>query len=298
MVDGRYLLRRAGIDDADLESEVLLRHVLRIERAELMRRLSDTMDPPDLERFEGLIQRRLAREPTAYILGRREFYGREFIVTPDVLIPRPDTETLAEAALELARAWRPPTRAPSPDEMVEPFMARRLAQESRLVIVDVGTGSGAIAVTLALGLPAAKLYASDVSQTALLVAQRNADRLGANRRIVFLQGDLMMPPRVDMIVANLPYIPAQVIDGLEPEVRDYEPRLALYGGDDGLDLIRQLLTQAPRHLNSGGSVCLEIGLDQGEAVSALAVAALPGAEVSVRNDLGGRPRVVLAKTRP
>jgi release factor glutamine methyltransferase len=277
---GRDRLRAGNIEDAELEAEVLLRHVLDFDRAGFLQRLADPIDATNARRFDTLIARRLDHEPSAYITGHREFYGRDFLVTPDVLIPRPDTETLIEAAMEIAGA------------------KQSVGSNQPVSVVDVGTGSGAIAITLALELPDATLYATDTSPKALQVARSNAERLGASG-IMFLRGDLLarLVTPVDLLIANLPYVPAHVVDRLEPEVRDHEPRLALDGGADGLDLIRRLLQQAPSHLKPGGAVLLEVGFDQAEAVSALALAWLPDSDMSVRNDLARRPRVLIVRRR-
>jgi release factor glutamine methyltransferase len=295
---GRRRLEGAGIEDAGIEAEVLLRHALRsgdelrtaaetgaesrVSRATLFAQLRDLLDKAVLERYEGYLARRLAHEPSAYITGHKEFYGLDFEVTPAVLIPRPETETLVEAALQLARKGldaSPPARSGAPG----------------VIIADIGTGSGCIAVALALALREARLIATDVSREAIEVARRNAARHGVDRRIEWRRGDLLEPlkERVDLIVANLPYVKTSEWAALPPELRVHEPRAALDGGHDGLDLIRRLLSGTARRLRPGGAVCLEVGDGEAEAVAAWAVQVIPGARTETRPDLGGRPRVVV-----
>jgi release factor glutamine methyltransferase len=286
-VAARNRLRRAGIDDANFEAELLLRHALGLgqNRGALLTRLAEPSDLADaaLASYEALMARRLAREPSAYILGRREFAHLDLEVTRAVLIPRPETETVAEQAIRLARELRKHDQR-SPDEA--------------LVIADVGTGSGAIALTLARALPDATVIATDVSPEALEVAQRNAARHALEGRIVFLRGDLLAPltQRIDVLVANLPYVMSSDLAAAQPEVRDFEPSLALDGGPDGLDLIRRLLAEARDRLRHPAVVVLEIGADQAETSRLAATDAWPHAHVSVVNDLAGRARVLIVQT--
>ncbi len=278
LLEARDRLSAGGIEDAELEADVLLRYVLGdVSRASLFQRLGDAIDAATAARYETLLARRLAHEPSAYITGRREFYGLEFAVTPDVLIPRPETETLVEAVIGLAKTLPPTLRGP--------------------LIADVGTGSGAIAVALAVSLPRAEIWATDASYAALRVAASNVRRHGVERRVALRHGDLLLPldRRVDVIVANLPYVSTQDWSHLEPELREHEPRLALDGGSDGLDLIEALLRQAPRYLRPHGAVVLEFALGQEDAVERLARASLPGASVRVLDDLTHRPRALVAQ---
>lgn len=270
----RLRLQQAGIDQSDLEAEVLLRHALGLDRTAFFASLKDEAPSAALKRFDGYIERRLRLEPTAYITGVREFFGLEFEVTPAVLIPRPETETLVEAAIELSKSRGRIRRGP--------------------VIADVGTGSGAVAVALAKNVPRSDVYATDSSAEALAVAERNARRHDAER-VMCLRGDLLspLPEYADIIVANLPYVPSRDIDGLEPEVRDYEPRSALDGGPDGLGVIRRFLAEAPRYLRPNGCVCIEFGDRQAEAIRRLARAACPGMRLQVVKDLAGRDRVLV-----
>jgi release factor glutamine methyltransferase len=275
--NARRRLEQAGIPDAGLEAEVLLRHVLGFDRTQLFQRLQDHLDPEASARFEMLIARRLEHEPLAYITGHREFYRLDFEVSPATLIPRPETETLVQVALE---------------------MAQRLPEDATPVIADVGTGSGAIAVALAHALPRARIYATDLSSAALAVAGRNAERLGVRDRVLFRAGDLLEPvdEPLDIIVANLPYVTTGDWQALPPELHDHEPRSALDGGADGLDVIRRLLQQAPAHLKPAGAICLEFGADQAQPLVVMARQHFPGAQVSCRQDLAGRPRVITIYT--
>jgi release factor glutamine methyltransferase len=305
LAHARHRLDAAGIEDAALEAEVLLRHALSpplpeeegggeggsfggeaLSRAGLYARLHEALDATAGARFEALLRRRLAREPTAYITGWREFYGLDFEVTPAVLIPRPETETLVEAAIEIAR------------KRIGSFLPARLEGPSRserpLRIADIGTGSGCIAIALAVHLPPVRVIATDVSEAALDAARRNARRNGVGDRIDFRRGDLLSPldRPVDLLLANLPYVKSADVPHLEPELRDHEPHLALAAGPDGLDLIRRLLEAAPAYLTQGGAVLFEFGIGQAEALTVLASIAFPNAAINVLPDLAGRPRVL------
>lgn len=275
LASGRHRLADAGIDDAGLEAEVLLRHALGLSREALLSRLNDAIDPAAACRFEEVLARRLAHEPTADITGHREFFGLDFEVTPATLIPRPETEILVEAAIELAKPRGRIRRGP--------------------VIADIGTGCGAIAVALALNISRSEIYAVDISPEALKVAGRNAERHGVAGRVMLYRGDLLtpLPEFVDIIVANLPYVPTTELEHLPPEIRDHEPRLALDGGPDGLNVIRELLREAPRYLRPKGCVCLEFGFGQTEALKAAARRHFPGYSLQVRKDLAGIDRVLL-----
>jgi release factor glutamine methyltransferase len=281
----RQRLRDAGTEDADIESELLLREALRgpgaslPSRSYLYQRLDDPLSPAATARLASIIERRMQREPVAYITGEREFRGLTFEVSTAVLIPRPETELLVDRALALLR--------------------QRCATGRRAIVVDIGTGSGAIAVSLAVEEPRASVYATDVSHEALGVASRNVERHGMVRQLRLAHGYLMEPldSYVDLIVANLPYVTTEDWRSLPPELREHEPRLALDGGEDGLDLIRALLHQAPRYLRPGGAVCLEFGIEQRDAIVAAVEAAFPGAGVEMVEDFAGIPRVLVARSR-
>ncbi len=255
-----------------LDAPLLLGYVLGVERTYLYAHPEHRITPEQSARFHDLITRRANGTPIAYLTGTHPFYDlpHDLVVTPDVLIPRPETEHLIDAALSWAK--------------------HRTVHR----IVDVGTGSGVIAVTLATKLPNAAVIAVDVSRAALEVACQNAARYDLSERICFVQGDLLAPlvglRGCDLLVANLPYIPHADLAGLS--VTDHEPRLALDGGPDGLDLVRRLLQQTPVVLAEESMVLLEIGAGQGTTVAALARNTLPDAQIDVLPDYAGHDRVV------
>lgn len=265
-------------DRARLDAETLLLHVTGKDRAWLLTHREDDFGGCTAARFASLVQRRLTGEPIQYITGEAEFYGLPFRVTPDVLIPRPETEHLVEAALALAKRYE------------------------RARIVDVGTGSGAIAVALAHHLPEARITAIDLSATALDVARENARRNGVESHIQFLEGDLLAPilksegtgSTFDIIVSNPPYVPGADRYSLSVEVRDYEPALALFAGEDGLDVYRRLIPAAYAGLAAGGYIALEIGFGQSQQVGGILAAGGFGT-IAFTPDLQGIPRVASAQ---
>jgi release factor glutamine methyltransferase len=267
-------LQAAGIEDARLEAEVLLRHALDLDRAHLYARLQEDLSPRDQAVFHSLLTRRLAHEPSAYIVGRREFYGLDLETTPAALVPRPETELLVDEAIA------------------------RACHHERPLIVDVGTGSGAIAVALAVHLPAAALVAIDVSREALALAARNARRHGVKNRISFLQADLLAPlaQPADIIIANLPYVTSAEWEALPPEIQEHEPRAALDGGPDGLREIERLLGQAPSRVRAGGSLLVELGPPQAAPALALARRRFPGAATRILPDAAGLDRLLAIDT--
>jgi release factor glutamine methyltransferase len=262
-------LLSAHTDRPHVEAELLLAHLLHQPRAYLWAHPEATLTPQQAADYAACVQRRAAGEPLPYITGQIEFFGLMFTVTPDVLIPRPETETLVEAAL----AW--------------------LTAHSDAVAVDVGTGSGCIAVALAVHAPSLRLYATDISPAALQMARANAERHEVAERITFLEGDLLipLPEPVHLIVSNPPYVADDEWDALPLSVQQ-EPRLALLSGADGLDAIRRLLAQAQSRLVPGGLMLVEIGERQGVATQALARAAFTRADVSILPDLAGKDRVL------
>jgi release factor glutamine methyltransferase len=274
-------LQAAGIEDAWLEAEVLLRHTLRLDRAHLYARLQEDLSTGDQAVFHSLLARRLAHEPTAYIVGQREFYGLDLETTPAALIPRPETELLVEEAI--ARASLPERQAP---------------YSERLLIVDVGTGNGAIAIALAVHLPRAAVVATDLSREALALALRNARRHGVESRVSFLQADLLAPlaQPADLIVANLPYVRSGDWQALPLEIRKHEPRAALDGGPDGLREIERLLRQAPSYLRPGGSLLVELGPRRAAPALALARRCFPGAAARIVLDAAGLDRLLVIDT--
>lgn len=277
----RRTLEAADDPEAALEAEVLVMRALHLTRAQLYSRRGDEADGQVADQLAAEAERRAKGEPLAYITGQREFYGIDFLVDPRVLIPRPETELLVDEAL----AWL------------------RGRQGQRLTVVDVGTGSGAIAVSIARNFPGARMYAVDASAGALEVAAQNAERAGVAGRVMFLEGDLLAPLQVkaDLLVANLPYVREDQMPlwcGATQVELAWEPFDALCGGPDGLDVIRRLLEQAPAALNAGGAALLEIGADQGPAAGALAQTAFPDARVVVKKDLAGLDRLVVAHLPP
>ncbi len=261
---------QAGSDSAGLDAQVLLGAVLGVDRTYLLAHPEQVLLPEQEVRFTTLVERCAAGEPLAYLLGRRAFYDRELIVSPAVLVPRPETELLLEKALTFARS-RPSLRA-----------------------VDVGTGSGALAVTLAALCPHAIVYATDMSPLALDIARQNAALHHTN--VTFFEGDLLLPLvesdiQIDLIMANLPYIPSDEVPALA--VSRYEPIMALDGGADGLDLVRRLLVQGRKLINPHGLTLLEIGAGQGDAASREALAVFPEAQVAVGLDYAGLDRIVV-----
>jgi release factor glutamine methyltransferase len=267
-----------------LDAELLLARVLDVTRAELLRDPERVLTADEAAEFQALLSRRLAREPVAYILGHRAFRTIDLEVTRDVLIPRPDTETLVDVALEELHAV--PLAGPDPED--EPLA------------IDVGTGSGCIALALAAEDPFVHVVATDVDPGALAVARGTAARLGLARRVEFVLSDLFHDVGerpFDLVVSNPPYIPADEYVALELNVRDYEPRLALYGGVDGLDFYRRLVPGAALLLRPGGMLAVEVGRGQADAVAGIFEAAGAFGAVRTRDDLAGVPRVVYAHRR-
>jgi release factor glutamine methyltransferase len=281
------------------DAETLLVHVLRmnvpdINLAWLIAHESESLAPDSAATFRELTNRRLAGEPIQYIVGKAEFYGLPFYVNRDVLIPRPETEHLVEKAIELARKLKEPGAIP---ERHYPHL--HLVTDLR--IVDVGTGSGAIAVALADALRSARITAIDISAAALKTARANAARNGAGNirfgNIRFIEGDLLRPvagEQFEIVVSNPPYVPESDREGLSAEVREFEPAQALFAGEDGLAIYRRLIPAAFDALVPGGFVLLEIGYGQREAIrSLLAGAGFRGIEFF--DDLQKIPRVVIAR---
>jgi release factor glutamine methyltransferase len=269
---GRSQLRHTS-PTPDLDARLLLQHLLGQPHTYLIAHGERPLTPSQIQQYQSLLKRAQQSEPIPYMIGEAPFYGFTFRVTPDVLIPRPETEQLVEMVL----AWAAPRGA--------------------MQIVDVGTGSGCIAVSLAHHLPQASVTAVDLSPTALAIAQENARRL-TDQSITFLEGSLLSPlaHKVDLIVANLPYITDGEWTMLDDGVKLHEPALALRGGSDGLMSIHALLQQAGEKLNPGGAVFLEIGWRQGTAVTRLATTHFPAATVTLTADFAGHDRIITIQT--
>jgi release factor glutamine methyltransferase len=306
-------LREAHVASFTLAAELLLLHVLGRDRTWIYSHPEEQVSPADADRYFALLARRAAGEPTQHLTGKQEFWGLEFEVTLDVLIPRPETEHLIEVALDRLAVRE-----------IRTGRKQTLTGEG-LQIADIGTGSGCIAITLAEELPSATIYATDISPAALAVAQRNAARHSVADRIHFIESNLLekvstvgaryiMPlrshganpevhessvtshqsPFFDLIVSNPPYVGRREKETLEREVRDHEPELALYGGEEGYEFYADLITQSAAHLKPGALLVLELGHNSLPAVQPL-LESPTWTNVGVTNDLAGIPRVIAAE---
>ena len=262
-----------GVDDPQMEAQVLLAHLLSMSRAQLYTDLPEPIPADAQDRYDRIVERRAVGEPVAYLTGHREFYGLDLHVDSRALIPRPETELLVELALNRASVME------------------------RCLIAEVGIGSGAVAVSLARHLPAAIIYATDLSTEALEVAAINCRSYGVEDRVRLLQGDLLgpVPEKVDIIVSNPPYVNRRDLSSLPIEIREHEPRVALDGGADGLDVIRRLLPQVRGSLKPGGTFLMEMGYDQAPRVRELACKAFPESEIDLVEDLAGIKRVLAVR---
>jgi len=259
------------VDVPQLTAEVILAHALNITRTQLLARSDETLTPEQLVRFQTDLARVVNGEPLAYVVGHREFYDLDLITDQRALIPRPETECLIEYALA------------------------RFADHPAPVIADVGTGCGAIAITLAKHLPRARMIATDLSADAIELARTNAGRNEVEARIDFRVGDLLEPigEPLDLLAANLPYIDDKDWPFLAKTIRGHEPRMAFLGGPDGLDLVRRMLHDAPRIMRSGSLILMEIGAYQGEDVTAIARQSFPNARISIKPDYAGLDRLTV-----
>ncbi len=274
---GRRLLIQAGQDSDRLDTQVLLEHVLGIDRAILYTHPEREVTAEQEQRFLSLIERRTQGEPIAYLIGHEEFYGLDFLVDKRVLIPRPETEMLVETALLLLR--------------------ERLATRQTPLIADIGTGSGAIPITLAVEEPRLPyLYAVDISLDALAVAQQNCLRHSVEHRVRLLHGDLLtpLPEPVDMLIANLPYVGTDEVDVMTRDVLNYEPHQALFSGPNGLDVLQRFFEQvrSTEKLKPHGTMLLEIGYRQREPLTKLLSTILPDATVIFQKDYAGWNRML------
>ena len=276
----QYLVTRlqdAGCDCARQEATAILRHVTGQSTAAFFATLQRALSPAELATAEAFLERRLTREPLQHILGSVDFYGRTFLIDSRALVPRPETELLVDAAVAMA--------------------ADLPLAKGALEFADVGTGSGCIAVTLAHELPHARITATDVSRAALELAQLNVAKHGVGSRVRLVESDLLsaVTGPLSAIVANLPYVRTSDISELQPEVSRFEPRRALDGGADGLDIIRRLVHRAPELLPPGGGLCLETGLGQASAVLSILEAQQQWCALRTQRDLQGIVRVVSAR---
>ncbi|MFB3895864.1 MAG: peptide chain release factor N(5)-glutamine methyltransferase [bacterium] len=271
-------LNRVGIDSARLDSEVLLSHVLGCDRAYLLVHGEKKINADQWSVFQKLVARREKHEPVAYLIGHKEFMGLDFLVTPDVLIPRPETEIIVETAINLAGKMQQPK------------------------ILDIGCGSGCIVISLAKHIQTVKCYTTDISQRAITIAQQNETRILGNNQIQFIEKDLFpeiseLETKFDIIVSNPPYITESELASLASDIRDYEPQRALNGGVDGLTIIRKIIKEAPRYLNNDGYLILEIGDKQAPAVRKLVEETGRFAVQSTQfiSDLAGKERILITK---
>ena len=273
LTDGKRLLASKNIGSSALDAALLLAEVSVLSREKLITHNDHTLNEMQCRHYYDLLERRCRGESIAYIVGRKEFWGLEFSVSPAVLVPRPDTEILVEAALNVLGTGN---------------------GQRHFSLLDLCTGCGAVAIAIKHTCPDAEVWAADISEEALIVARKNAETLGCT--IIFLQGDLYnalnQGRRFFLITANAPYIPSANIDSLAAEVRN-EPRLALDGGIDGLDIIRQIIAAAPQHLEAGGSLVLEADPSQMEVIAAL-MKCSGFSEPVLHQDLGGNNRVIAA----
>ncbi len=277
-------LRGAGVPSHTLAAELLLMHALGRDRTWLYAHPEEQVSSADAQHFFALVARRANGEPTQHLTGKQEFWGVEFEVTPDVLIPRPETEHVIEVALDRLAVR-------------ELRAGRKLTLSGEgLQIADIGTGSGCIAIALAKELPAAAIYATDISRPALAVAERNAKRQNVADRVRFSEGNLLdgIAPLLDLIASNPPYIGRREAASLMREVRDHEPEIALYGGEEGYEFYADLITQSAAHLKPTGLLVLELGHNSLPAVQPL-LDAPAWTNVAVTTDLAGIPRVLAAE---
>lgn len=264
------------IEEPHLEAEILLAHALGIKRIQIYTMHDRVLSDEELAAFKKLILRRIKREPTAYIIGYRPFMSLDFGVTKDVLIPRPETEILAEEAIEIIKQ----------------------SEKKDVSVLDIGTGSGAIAISIAKYCPTARVWATDISKAAIEVAGNNAKKHGVGDRITFFTGDLLSPvdknQKFDIIASNPPYIKTSDIETLQPEITQFEPVRALDGGPDGLAYYRKIAAQAPEYLSEKGHLLLEVGIGQAESVAEMAQVAGVFPIIKKIRDHSAIERVVLA----
>jgi release factor glutamine methyltransferase len=272
-------LTSKGIDSPRLSAELLLSYVLELKRIELYTQFERNVTGQQLDRLHDLVERAGQHEPVAYLVGKTEFYSLEVDITPDCMIPRPETELLVERAIEFLRT-----------------------RSGKQFVCDLCTGSGCIAVAIARNYPSAHIIATDISDAALSVAAKNIEKHQLEERIRLLCGDLFDPlvpqlevDRFDLIVCNPPYVSAAEFEKLDKNVKDYEPKIALFAGDDGLDIYRRIIERVEQFLKPDAVLMLEIGYSQGQAVRQLFEQANRFGEITIEKDFHGNGRVVIAK---
>lgn len=277
-------LKRFKVPEAKIDAEYLLSHILKCKRQELYLNPNTQLTNQEINTFKGFIQKRSKREPLQYIIGEEEFRGLIFKVTRDVLIPRPETELLVEEAVKIIERQR----------------AKGKGQKTN--VIDLCTGSGCIAVSIAKEIDNCKVYATDISEKALAVAKENAKGHRVEDRITFLQGSFLEPlkdkgleGKIDIMLSNPPYVSKKDMEKLQPEIKEYEPPLALYGGEDGLDSYRTIIPDAISYLKDGGCLIFEIGYGQAEGVKELFGKNLAYVKIEIIKDLSGIERVVKAR---
>jgi len=269
----RQTLASVNSDEVGIESELLLCHVLGISKTKLYSEPQRVLTPTEIKELQHSTNRCLLHEPIAYILEHGDFYGHDFYVNHHVFIPRPETELLVEEAINFAH--------------------NHSISQNEFILADIGTGSGAIAISVALALPQAKVYAIDITTSTLHVAHINCQRHHVTQQITLLQGNLLepLPEPVNVIIANLPYVKNHELRMLAPETIDFEPSVALIGGEDGLNVIRQLLNQIQGKICPGGCLLLEIGYGQKEPITSLINSHFAQASIEIIPDLAGIERI-------
>lgn len=273
---GKSELKGADVLEPESSAEVLLAEVLNLSRTEIFAKSGDSLTKSELKKYQKFIKRRKNHEPVWQIIGKVDFWGMEYVVTKDVLVPRPETEILVQKVLDRAKI-----------------------QNRTLKVLDLGTGSGTIVVALANALNNCSFYASDISGAALGVAKKNAKNLAKEANIQFKKGDLLNPwsgQKFDIICANLPYIPHEEMDGLAFDVIHHEPRVALDGGTKGIEIYERFVQELPEMLEPAGVAFCEIGIEQGKLLESLVGQHLPKAKVEVISDLSNIDRVVIITT--
>ncbi|NOX97335.1 MAG: peptide chain release factor N(5)-glutamine methyltransferase [Nitrospirae bacterium] len=293
---GSGYLEEQGIEMSLLESQLLLGHVLNRGQSYLYLNFEEFLSAESLSSFRNLIERRKERIPWQYLTGQAEFMSGDFLVNEKVLIPRPETEILVEAALKKIKSWHA-------------IQSQFLTPNSYFPIIDIGTGCGNIAITLSKTLPC-QVYALDISESALQVARENAQRLGSGQEITFLQGDMFalgrpgpgaifrgLEGKVDLLISNPPYVSTSELDSLQPEVSCFEPRAALDGGEDGLKFYPPLIEGAVTFLRPGGYLALEMGINQAKVVEQLIIEKNRFHYPEIIKDYSGIERVIIARKR-